>query len=97
LLDSFLNLLDDKQVAVQVALVKSIKVVRSKIDDVLQINKVENYLNMIRSDINRKDFIREIAEEQFEELMSQDYRSQLTSSEKKKLELNLAVQEMNIY
>ena len=65
-LDSFINLLDDKQVAVQVALVKSLKDVRYKVEDVLQINRLENYLNSIRSDTTKKQFIREIAEQEFD-------------------------------
>lgn len=65
-LDSFINLLDDKQVAVQVALVKSLKDVRYKVEDVLQINRLENYLNSIRSDATKKQFIREIAEQEFD-------------------------------
>lgn len=65
-MDSFINLLDDKQVAVQVALVKSLKDVRYKVEDVLQINRLENYLNSIRSDTTKKKFIREIAEQEFD-------------------------------
>eukprot|EP00347_Sterkiella_histriomuscorum_P020758 403336584 len=96
-IDSYLSLLDDKQVAVQVALVKSIKEIRFKIDDVLQINKIENYLNSIKSDPTRKEFIREIADQQFEILMSSDYRTNLQSSENRRSELNLAASEMSIY
>ena len=43
------------------AVLKSIKHVRRKIDDVLLINRIESYSNSIRIDMNKKIFLREVS------------------------------------
>jgi hypothetical protein len=59
-MENFLNLMEDKQVNVQVALLRSMKAVRLKADDVIQINKMESFLNSMRSDLSKKTFLREV-------------------------------------
>lgn len=44
-------------------MIKAAKEVRMKIDDALQINKIENFLNTMRNDVSKKAFIREVSYE----------------------------------
>jgi hypothetical protein len=59
-LENYMNLIEDKQVAVQIAVLRTIRAIRLKVEDVLQINKIETYLNSIRNDLSKKQFIREV-------------------------------------
>ena len=44
-LDSFVTLMEDKQINVQISVLRSFKNIRRKIDDVLLINRIESYIN----------------------------------------------------
>jgi hypothetical protein len=59
-MENFLNLMEDKQVSVMIAFLKTISTVRLKIDDLLVVNKVEGYLNGVKCDLTKKVFIREV-------------------------------------
>lgn len=59
-LDSFVTLMEDKQINVQISVLRSIKNIRRKIDDVLLINRIESFINTQRMDASKKTFLREV-------------------------------------
>ena len=61
LLENYLNLLEDKQISVTIAVLKTLKDIRMKMDDSVQILKLENFLGILKQDISKKSFIKEVA------------------------------------